>query len=125
MLKVVITGRLGKNAEHRTTQNGTDVCSFSVATDVGFGENKRTIWIDVARFGKGAEGLTRYLKKGTSVTVIGDLSTREHEGKTYLNCNADEVALQGGKPEGGGSGGGWNNSQQDSGSYEDEDSIPF
>lgn len=124
MLKVIIAGRLGKNAEHRTTQGGTDVCSFSVATDVGWGENKHTVWVDVAKFGKGAEGLTRYLTKGTSVTVVGDLSTREHEGKTYLNCRADDISLQGsGKSEGGSSGGG-NSSQQDHGSY-DESSVPF
>lgn len=100
MLKVVIAGRLGRNAEHRRTQDGTDICSFPVACDVGWGENKRTIWLDVAKFGKGAEGLSKHLNKGDPVTVMGDLSTREHEGKTYLNCRADEVTLQGSKGDG-------------------------
>lgn len=124
MLKVIIAGRLGKNAEHRTTQDGTDICSFSVATDVGWGDNKRTIWVDVAKFGKGAAGLTRYLTKGTSVTVVGDLSTREHEGKTYLNCRADDITLQGGGKSEGGSSGGGNSSQ---GGYDDLDDelAPF
>lgn len=123
MLKVIIAGRLGKNAEHRKLQNGTDVCSFSVATDVGWGDNKHTVWVDVAKFGKGAEGLTRYLTKGTSVTVVGDLSTREHEGKTYLNCRADDIALQGGgsKPDSGGSGGGWGGASI----ADDEMEVPF
>lgn len=102
MLKVIAAGRLGKNAEHRTTQGGTDICSFTVACDVGFGDNKSTVWVDVAKFGKGAEGLSKYLSKGDSVTVVGDLTTREYEGKTYLQVRADEVVLQGGgKREGG------------------------
>lgn len=101
MLKVTLAGRAGRNAEHRTTQGGTDICNFSVACDVGWGENKRTEWIDVSKFGKGAEGLARFIKKGDSVTVIGDLSTREHNGKTYLQCRADDITLQGSKQQDG------------------------
>jgi len=101
MLKVTMAGRLGRNAEYRTTQSGTQICSFAVACDVGWGENKKTVWLDVAKFGKGAEGLSKILNKGDAVTVIGDLSTREHEGKTYLNCRADDVAFQGGQKGGG------------------------
>ena len=97
MLKAIIAGRLGRDAEHRTTQGGTDICSFSVACDVGYGENKTTVWVDVAKFGAGASGLARILSKGDSVTVVGDLKTREHNGKTYLDCRADEIALQGGQ----------------------------
>ena len=128
MLKVIIAGRLGRNAEHRTTQDGTDICSFPVACDVGWGDNKRTIWLDVAKFGKGAEGLSRYLHKGDPVTVVGDLTTREHEGKTYLNCRADEVTLQGSK---GGSQAGNSptpiDNRTDSASYDDidDDFPPF
>ncbi|MCR4297236.1 MAG: single-stranded DNA-binding protein [Gallionella sp.] len=100
MLKITAVGRLGQNAKHSTLQNGTDICSFSLACDVGFGDNKQTVWLDVAKFGKGADGLSKLLSKGDPVTVVGDLSTREHDGKTYLKCRADEVALQGGKREG-------------------------
>ena len=99
MLKVMIAGRIGKDAQHRTTQGGTDICSFTVACDVGFGENKSTVWVDVAKFGKGAEGLARFIRKGDPITVSGDLATREYEGKTYLTCRADEVALQGAKSD--------------------------
>lgn len=95
MLKVTLAGRVGKDAEARSTQDGTDICSFSVACDIGWGDNKRTLWVDVAKFGKGAKGLADYVKKGDPITVVGDLSTREHDGKTYLNCRADEIALQG------------------------------
>ena len=95
MLNVTLAGNTGRDAQHRTTQGGADLCSFSVACDVGFGENKQTYWVDVTRWGKGAEGLARILVKGSKVTVTGELTTREHEGKTYLQCRADHVAIQG------------------------------
>ena len=133
MLKVFAAGRVGQDAKHTTTQGGTDICSFSLACDVGFGDNKQTVWLDVAKFGKGAQGLSRYVKKGNQLTVLGSLSLREHEGKTYLKVQADDIALQGSNsgggqrtpdgsqgspPDTGGSGGGSN--------YDDlDDDIPF
>lgn len=96
MLKVFAAGRVGQDAKHTTTQGGTDICSFSLACDVGFGDNKETVWLDVAKFGKGAEGLIRYIKKGNQLSVTGSLSRREHDGKTYLKVQADDIALQGG-----------------------------
>jgi len=99
MLKVIISGRTGRDAQHKQTQGGTDLCSFPVAADVGFGDNKQTYWVDVTKWGKGSEGLARILRKGSSVTVVGELSTREHDGKTYLQCRADDVSI-GGTPHG-------------------------
>lgn len=129
MLKVTVAGRLGRNAEHRTTQGGTDICSFSVAVDVGWGENKTTYWVDVSKFGKGAEGLSKILKKGDPVAVTGDLTTREYEGKTYLQCRADDVTLLGSKGGGQsnqsqGNQSGWDNQSGRQGDDLDDD-IPF
>lgn len=127
MLKVIISGRTGRDAQHRQTQSGADLCSFPVAADVGFGDNKQTYWVDVTKWGKGAEGLARILRKGTSVTVVGELSTREHDGKTYLQCRADDVTIGGTpqgerqEPRGGGS-----HSHASSLAVDDlDDSIPF
>lgn len=98
MKSIVIAGRTGKDAEIRRTGDGTPVLAFSVACDDGWGENKRTIWFDCSLFGKRGEFLGSLLPKGTPVTVAGDLSTREHAGKTYLTVRVNEVTLQGGKP---------------------------
>ncbi len=98
MLQITIAGRLGRDAEHKTTQGGHDLCSFPVAADVGFGNSKQTYWVDVARWGKGAQGLASILRKGSSVAVTGELTTREHNGKTYLQCRADTVTILGSKP---------------------------
>lgn len=92
MAYVTIPGNLGKDAIYRSTQ-GSEYCSFSVASEVGYGDKKQTLWFDVTRWGKGAEGLSRILRKGSKVTVVGEMSTREHDGKTYLQCRADKVSI--------------------------------
>lgn len=91
---VTVAGNAGKDAVHKTTQGGADLCNFSIAGTVGFGERKQTVWFDVTKWGKGSEGLSQYIRKGTKLTVVGELSTREHEGKTYLQINADYIQLQ-------------------------------
>lgn len=96
MKTICIAGRVGKDAQLRRTQNGDAVLSFTVAVDDGFGESKRTMWFDCSLWGKRGQTLEAMLKKGKEVTVSGDLSTREHEGKTYLTVRVNDVTLQGG-----------------------------
>ena len=122
MKAIVIAGNIGKDAVTRTTQGGDKITGWSVAVEDGFGQNKRTLWFDCSWFGSRGEKVAQYLTKGSKVTVSGDFSTREHEGKTYLQVRVNDVTLQGGKPE----------SQRDDRQQErgraddlDADSIPF
>jgi single-strand DNA-binding protein len=94
MKNLTIAGNIGKSAELRNTGNGDTVAGFSVAVDDGFGDKKRTLWFDCSIWGKRAETLAPMLTKGGKVCVTGDLSTREHEGKTYLTLRAADVTLQ-------------------------------
>lgn len=100
MLQLSLAGRAGKDAQHRQTQGGDDLCQFSVAAEVGFGDRKQTLWIDVTKWGKGARSLAGFIRKGDPVAVTGELSTREHDGKTYLQVRADRVTLLGSKGDG-------------------------
>lgn len=95
MLIVTLAGNIGKDAVFKQTQSGTDICSFGVGVTVGYGDNKSTVWVDVTKWGKGAQGLANILRKGSRVTVSGELSTREHNNKTYLQCRADHVTIMG------------------------------
>lgn len=90
---VTIAGNIGKDAEVRDAGQNR-VASFSVA--VSEGRDKPTTWWDVSMWGKRGESLAPHLTKGSRVTVSGRFSTREYEGKTYLQCDANEIALQGG-----------------------------
>lgn len=95
MIIVTIAGALGKDAEVKSTQGGDQLCAFSLAGSVGYGDRRQTLWFDVTKWGKGADQLAKMLLKGTKVTVSGELSQREYDGKIYLQVRADHVALQG------------------------------
>ena len=95
MLNLSLAGSLGRDAEYKESQSGKGRCQFSVAVNVGFGEKKITHWIDVTRWGDSSRGLASILRKGSKVAVAGELSTREHNGKTYLQCRADNVTILG------------------------------
>lgn len=99
MKSISISGNIGKDAATRTTQGGDKVTSWSVAVEERNGQDKRTIWFDCTLWGKRGESLAQYLTKGGKVSVSGELSTREHEGKTYLTVRADQVTLMGGRQD--------------------------
>ena len=134
MQVISIAGALGKDAVSKTTQDGTQLCSFTVAVSTGFGDRKTTTWFDVTKWGKGADKLATYLLKGNKVAVSGELGTREHDGKTYLQIRADHVTLQGsgrGESDTGNGGGGYKppatgtNTGWDSPIDDLEDDVPF
>jgi single-strand DNA-binding protein len=93
---ITIAGNIGKDAETRTTQGGDTVTSFNVAVEDRSGKEKVTLWFSCSMWGKRGTSLAPYLTKGSKVAVSGDLSTREHEGKTYLQVRVDQVSLMGG-----------------------------
>lgn len=96
MKTITIAGNIGKDAVTRTTGNGDKVTSWSVAVEERNGQDKRTIWFDCNLWGARGEKLAQYLTKGSKVAIAGELSTREHEGKTYLTIRADQITLMGG-----------------------------
>lgn len=114
------SGNLGKNAETRHTQSENTVTSFSVAMKSGYGQNEQTVWLDCSLWGKRGEALANHLVKGQQVVVSGELSTREYNGKTYLQLRCNDVTLVGGKPQGG-----QQQSKQQDPSGEFDDDIPW
>lgn len=91
--------RLGKDAVTRYTQGGTAVTGFSAAFDNGWGDRKQTVWLDCSMWGDRGVKVAEYLTKGSQVVVEGNIGTREHEGKTYITLDVQEVKLVGGKPD--------------------------
>jgi len=124
----VFTGRLGRDAELRSTQSGEKVLSFTVANDVGFGERKTTQWVSCSLWGQRGEKLQQYLTRGTQVTVSGELTQREYQkrdgGTGYeLAVRVADVELMGGRRDSAGDQGGHERGGYDrggpSGGYED------
>ncbi len=94
-------GRLGRDADRRATSNGKSVCNFSIGVDVGWGENKKTLWVGCALWGERGEKLAQYLTKGTAVAVAGEIDIRTYQAKdgstkAELTCNVQKVTLLGG-----------------------------
>lgn len=92
------TGALGADAERRMTPSNQSVLNLSVAVNSGYGDNKKTLWVRCALWGKRAEGeLLNYLKKGKKVFVSGELSeesyTYDGEKKTKLCVNVNLLEL--------------------------------
>ena len=102
MNTICVAGSLGRDAELKYLANGDAVVNFSVADSAG--RDKPTIWWSCQLFGKRAESLSQYLKKGQAVTVSGSVTEREwtdKDGNTKkaMNVRVNEVALQGGRRE--------------------------
>ena len=110
--KVILIGHLGADPETRTTQSGTTVANLRIATNErrkgpdGNWED-HTEWHRVACFGRTAETVARYLRKGRQVYVEGKLRTRkwtDQEGRDRWSTEVigDNIRFLGGRDSGGG-----------------------
>jgi len=101
------SGRVGADAELRTTQSGEKVLSFRVANDVGFGDRKFTQWVDCSLWGKRGESIAQYVKKGDKVAVSGELKLEEFQKRdgtpgSKLSVRVNDLDLGSGNREAGG-----------------------
>src|SRR5947207_15572121 len=114
--KVIIVGNLGRDPEVRYKPSGDCIANIAVATsynskDKNTGEQKeQTEWHRISFFGKLAEIVSQYLKKGHSVYVEGRLQTRKYTDKDGVEKYSTEIVgdrmqLLGGREGGGASGG--------------------
>jgi single-strand DNA-binding protein len=99
--KVILVGNLGRDPEIRTTQDGTRVAHFTLATseswrDRNSGERKeRTEWHRVVVFNdRLVEVIEKYVKKGQKVYLEGALQTRKWTDNSGQERYTTEVVLQ-------------------------------
>ncbi len=108
--KVQIIGNLGADPEVKTLPNGEMVANISVATtekwkDKTTNEAKElTEWHRISFFGKLAEIVDKYLKKGSAVYVEGSLRTKKYTDKDGVekyttNIKASSMQMLGGKSD--------------------------
>ena len=108
MKNITIAGNVTKDAETRTTTNGSTVTGFSIAVNGFANGQKTTDYFDVSIWGKRGDAVKQFATKGAKMCVTGELGTREHNGKTYLTVNAHDFT-----PMGGGQGSGYQGQQPD------------
>ncbi|QEO57579.1 single-stranded DNA-binding protein [Francisella marina] len=89
--KVLLLGRIGQDPEVRQTQQGTTIANISLATNDGMGDNITTEWHKVVVFGKSAEAIQKYAKKGTQLFIEGRLRTNKWQDKNGNTQYTTEV----------------------------------
>lgn len=110
MLKTIITGNLGRDAEVRTLDSGSSAISFTVAvsekyTDKAGNKVENTTWINCTlwRTSQQPTTIANYLKKGQKVLVEGKPSVRSYEKNdgthgASFELRVENIELLGGAP---------------------------
>ena len=95
---ISIIGNLGKTPETKITDNGTLVASFSMASNSfrnsAEGRVEKTDWFRVTAFGKQAETLARYVRKGSRLYVQGRLTFNPWVDQNESPQAGAEIVLQ-------------------------------
>ncbi|MBL9079352.1 MAG: single-stranded DNA-binding protein [Planctomycetes bacterium] len=112
--KVILLGNLTRDVEMRTTQNGMALAKFGMAINRKWTQNgeqkESTCFVDLTAWGRQAEVLSQYVRKGSQLFVEGRLeySTWEAEGggkRSKLEVVVENFQFVG-APRGAGEGGG-------------------
>ena len=95
--KVMLVGNVGNDPEVRYTNDSLAIANLSIATsevwkDKLGNKQEKTEWHRVVMFGKSAEIVRDYVKKGTKLFVEGSLRTRKWEDKNGVERYTEVVS---------------------------------
>jgi single-strand DNA-binding protein len=126
MNSVILIGRLTRDPELRYSPNTqTAVAHFTLAIDrpVSAGQERQADFIRITVFGKQAETVERYLKKGNQAAVSGRIQTGSYkkDGQTVYTTDviANRVEFLGSRNSGSGSNDSYQGGQQSAPSQSD------
>lgn len=99
MNKVILVGRLTRDPELRSTQNGTSVANFGIAVDRRVSRNnsqgqQTADFFNVVAWGRQAEVISQYLRKGRQIAIDGRLQQRSYTAQDGSRRNVVEVVLE-------------------------------
>ena len=127
--KVQIIGNLGRDPEVRDTPSGQKVANFSIATTERYNDQQgnrqeKTEWHNLVAWGKPAEVIGQYAKKGTAMYIEGSLSTKswDQEGQKKYKT---EIVVRNFQFLGGGQTKSDSAPVQEFGAPDDGDDLPF
>ena len=98
MNKVIISGNLTKDMEVNVTKKDVIVGKFTVAVQIGYGENSKTQFYPVILFGNRVESLQKFLLKGAKVLIDGQIdynSIQDDNGnwKNYFQVVVNDLEI--------------------------------
>ncbi|MBJ7428804.1 MAG: single-stranded DNA-binding protein [Bacteroidia bacterium] len=93
-----LIGNLGQNPEVKETTNGKKLAKFSIATNESYRDEngkevKETMWHNLIVWGKQADTVAQYLKKGSEVAIEGKLSNRNYTDKEGVKRYVTEIVV--------------------------------
>lgn len=99
MNKALLIGNVGKDVATTVTTNGTTIAKFSLATSSTWkdknGQKKtETQWHDIVCFGKGAEILSSYVKKGSKIYIEGEIQYGEYTDKNGVKRKTTSIRCE-------------------------------
>ena len=92
MNSICLVGRIGQELELKHTQSGKEVVSFALAVRR---DKDTTDWLDCVAWGKTAQLIADYFKKGSTIGITGRLQSRVWEDKDGKKHKAIEVFVSG------------------------------
>lgn len=90
--KMLIIARLTHDPDSRFTPSGKQVTNLRLAVDVGWGDNKKTMWVRATAWEKKAEIAAEYLEKGRQVYIEGELTPDDSGNPRVYQRNNGEWA---------------------------------
>ncbi|HHN77601.1 MAG TPA: single-stranded DNA-binding protein [Phycisphaerales bacterium] len=102
---MVLGGNLTRDPELRHHMSAT-VCKFAVAIQDGWGDKEHTSFVDCTAFGKTAENIDRFFKKGDAIIMVGRVRQERWEQddgtkRSKVGMIVDRFEFAGGKNGGG------------------------
>ena len=99
--RVILLGNVGQDPEIRSTQDGREIASFSLATSESWTDKKtgekiqKTEWHRIVIFSQGLVGIVKnYVKKGSKLYLEGSIQTRKWEDREGVEKYVTEIVLQ-------------------------------
>lgn len=93
MIFIQVIGRLTRDAQVRSTQNGSNYTQVSVAANEGYGDNQQVTYYEASFFGKRAESVSAY-RKGDLVYMTGHrYKYTSQNGNIYDQLQFGEIVL--------------------------------
>jgi len=117
--KVHLVGRVGGDPQTRETSRGETMANLSLATNSGYGDNEKTDWHRVTFFGKLADTVREYVKKGQELYVEGRISYSKYTDKSGVEKYSTDIiaySMQMGNKK---------SNSMDVSSTSEDDSLPF
>lgn len=97
MNKVILTGRFTHDPEIKYTNDGTSIARFSIAINRRFvkeGSDQKADFLNCVAFGKSAEFIEKYFRKGMKADLSGRIQTGSYTNKDGVKVYTTDIVVE-------------------------------